>query len=27
MRDKIAHLRQGDFVPGGQFYEDVQSGG
>jgi hypothetical protein len=27
MRDVIAHLRQGDFVKGGQLYEDVQSGG
>jgi hypothetical protein len=26
MRDVIAHLRQGDFVPGGQLYEYVQSG-
>jgi len=26
MRDVIAHLRQGDFLPGGVFYEDEQKG-
>jgi hypothetical protein len=26
MRDVIAHLRQGDFLPGGRFYEDEMSG-
>jgi hypothetical protein len=25
MRDVIAHLRQGDFLPGGTLYEDEQS--
>jgi hypothetical protein len=27
IRDVVAHLRQGDFLPGGRFYEDEQTHG